>query len=141
MPELTQIPVLNATLNLCATICLLSGFISIKKKNEKIHKIFMVNALLFSTFFLGFYLYYHAHIGSKKFMEEGMVKIIYYIILFPHIILAAVMVPFILLTFYHAARKNWEVHKKFARITFPMWLYVSITGVLIYFMLYVWYPS
>lgn len=99
----------------------------------------MVSALVVSTLFLTCYLVYHYHAGSKKFPELGWIKTLYLVILIPHIILAAVMVPMILKTFWHAFKKEWESHKKIARLTFPIWMYVSITGVVIYFMLYHWF--
>ena len=100
----------------------------------------MVAALLVSAAFLTSYLIYHYHVPSKKFPELGFIKTIYLTILIPHIILAAAMVPMILKTFWHAYRQEWDKHKKIARITFPIWMYVSVTGVLVYFMLYVWFP-
>jgi uncharacterized membrane protein YozB (DUF420 family) len=134
--SLEQIPGLNASLNSLSTLCLILGFISIKKKKINLHKTLMALAFVFSAFFLGFYLYYHAHIGSKIFPDLGFIKTIYLIILIPHIILAAVMVPLIFATFYFGLKGNVTKHKKFAKITLPIWLYVSITGILIYLMLY-----
>ena len=139
MLSLAQIPALNACLNCIAALFLICGFISIKKKNKAAHKRFMILGFFFSILFLGFYLYYHFHAGSKKFPDLGWIKTLYLLILFPHIILATLMVPLILKTFYHAYKEDWEKHKKIAKITFPIWIYVSITGVLIYFMLYVWF--
>lgn len=134
-----QLPAFNATMNLLATICLGAGFIAIKKEKKELHKKLMITALIFSAIFLASYLVYHYHVGSKPFPDLGWIKTVYLIILVPHIILAAVMVPFILKTFYHAFREEWEKHKKAARIAFPMWMYVSITGVIIYMMLYQWF--
>ena len=139
MLTLSQIPALNATLNGTAGLFLLLGYFFIKKDKKEAHKWSMITAFFFSALFLGFYLYYHYHVGSKKFPDLGFIKTIYLVILFPHIVLATLMVPLILKTFYHAYKQEWEKHKKVARITFPIWIYVSITGVLIYFMLYVWY--
>jgi uncharacterized membrane protein YozB (DUF420 family) len=99
----------------------------------------MIAALVVSAGFLTSYLYYHSHVPSKKFPDLGLIKTIYLLILIPHIILAAVMVPMILKTFWHAYRQEWERHKKIARFTFPVWMYVSVTGVIVYFMLYRWY--
>jgi len=101
----------------------------------------MVSAFVFSTFFLGFYLYYHAHVGSKIFPDLGFIKTIYLVILIPHIILAAVMVPLIFGTFFYAIKGNFIKHKKWAKITLPIWLYVSVTGILIYLMLYRWFGT
>ncbi len=137
--KISDLPSLNALLNLCSTICLTFGYISIKKKNIEAHKKFMVSALIFSAFFLTGYLVYHYHHGSTKFPELGWIKTIYLIILIPHIILAAAMVPMIGFTFYFAFSGKFEKHKKIARITFPVWMYVSVTGVIIFLMLYQWF--
>jgi putative membrane protein len=139
--SLDQIPGLNASLNAASTFCLLAGFISVKNKKIALHKSLMVTAFIFSSFFLGFYLYYHAHVGSKVFPDLGIIKTIYLAILIPHIILAAVMVPLIFTTFFYALKGNFIKHKKWAKITLPIWLYVSITGILIYLMLYRWFGT
>ena len=139
MISLEEIPAINATLNAFSTFCLVAGFLSIKKKKISLHKTFMISAFIFSAFFLGFYLFYHAHVGSKAFPDLGFIKTIYLAILIPHIILAAVMVPLIFTTFYYAIRGNFLKHKKWAKITLPIWLYVSLTGILIYLMLYRWF--
>jgi putative membrane protein len=134
-----DLPTLNATLNSIAGVLLLSGYIAIKKGHKELHKKLMFSALLVSAAFLTSYLIYHYQVPSKKFPDLGIIKTIYLIILIPHIILAAVMVPMILKTFWHAWRQEWEKHKKIAKITFPIWMYVSVTGVLVYLMLYQWY--
>ncbi|MFP5457962.1 MAG: DUF420 domain-containing protein [Bacteriovoracia bacterium] len=139
---ITDLPALNATLNGIATLLLAAGYIAIRRGNKELHKKLMISALGVSALFLISYLIYHYHAGSKLFPELGWIKTIYLFILIPHIILAAVMVPMILKTFWHAFRQEWESHKKIARWTFPIWMYVSITGVLIYLMLYQWFvPS
>lgn len=137
--SISDLPSLNAAFNLVSTVCLISGYVFIKKKNTRAHKTCMLAALLFSAFFLTGYLVYHYHHGSTKFPDLGWIKVIYLIILIPHIILAAVMVPMIAVTFYFAFRQNWEKHQKIARITFPIWLYVSVTGVIIFLMIYHWF--
>ncbi len=135
--ETSNLPAFNATFNLLSTICLGAGFYFIRyKKNVENHKRAMFAALLFSTIFLGGYLTYHYQHGSQKFPDLGWIKTLYLCILIPHIILAAVMVPMIVVTFYHALKNNVEKHKRIARITFPIWMYVSVTGVVIYLMLY-----
>lgn len=139
MIELTQIPAINASFNSLATLCLIVGYILIKMGKKEAHKFTMILALFFSALFLGFYLYYHFHVPSKKFPDLGTIKTIYLGILFTHIILAVVMLPFIFKTFYHAFRSEFDKHKRIAKITYPMWLYVSFTGVIIYMMLYQWY--
>lgn len=134
-----DLPTLNASLNTVAAILLLSGYIAIKKGQRELHKKIMVSALVVSAAFLTSYLIYHYHVPSKKFPDLGWIKTVYLLILIPHIILAAVMVPMILKTFWHAFRGEWEKHKKIAKVTFPIWMYVSVTGVIVYFMLYRWF--
>jgi putative membrane protein len=134
-----DLPTLNASLNSIAAFLLLSGYIAIKKNQKILHRNLMISALLVSAAFLTSYLIYHYHVPSKKFPDLGWIKTVYLLILVPHIILAAVMVPMILKTFWHAYRQDWEKHKKIARLTFPIWMYVSVTGVIVYFMLYHWF--
>ena len=136
--ETSNLPAINATFNLLSTLCLAFGYYFIKKnpKDEKSHKTCMFMALAFSAIFLMGYLVYHYHHGSTKFPDLGWIKTLYLVILIPHIILAAVMVPMIVMTFAFAIRGNFHKHKKMARITFPIWMYVSVTGVVIYLMLY-----
>lgn len=134
-----DLPTLNASLNTIAGILLLSGYISIKLGKKTLHRNLMISALAVSAAFLTSYLIYHYHVPSKKFPDLGFIKTVYLLVLIPHIILAAVMVPMILKTFWHAYKQEWEKHKKIARITFPIWMYVSVTGVIVYFMLYHWY--
>lgn len=134
-----DLPTLNASLNTIAGILLLFGYISIKQGKKELHKRLMISALLVSAAFLTSYLIYHYHVPSKKFPDLGWIKTVYLVILIPHIILAAVMVPMILKTFWHAFRGEWEKHKKIAKITFPIWMYVSVTGVIVYLMLYQWF--
>lgn len=134
-----DLPTLNATLNSVATVFLLVGYISIKQGRREAHKRLMIGALVVSAAFLTSYLIYHYNVPSKKFPELGWIKTLYLLILIPHIILATVMVPMILKTFWHAYKEEWEKHKKIAKITFPIWIYVSITGVIVYFMLYQWF--
>lgn len=133
---ISNLPALNAFFNLLATICLVTGYYFIKKKDEQRHKACMISALVFSSIFLAGYLIYHINFGSTKFPELGWVKTLYLVILVPHIILAALMVPMIVMTFFYAFQNKREKHKKIAKITFPIWLYVSVTGVIIYIMLY-----
>ncbi len=136
--DTSNLPAINATFNLLSTLCLAFGFYFIKKtpRDETKHKICMFLALAFSTIFLMGYVTFHYHHGSTKFPDLGWIKTLYLIILVPHIILAVVMVPMIITTFVYALKGNFEKHKKIARITFPIWMYVSVTGVIIYLMLY-----
>lgn len=135
-------PLINACMNGLSMILLVLGFIAIKKeKNEAKHKKLMVAALCSSAAFLASYLTYHYTAGHNKITATGTLKTIYYLILFPHLILATAMVPMILKTFYHAFKDQREKHLKIARITFPIWLYVSFTGVVLYFFIYVIFPD
>ncbi len=134
-----QLPLINAVFNSLSTICLILGYYSIKKKRIETHKKFMISAFGFSSIFLVGYLTYHYHHGSSIFPELGWIKTLYLCILVPHVILAAVMVPPILITFYHGLKDNREKHRWWARITFPIWMYVSFTGVLIYLMVHQWF--
>ncbi len=115
------------------------GYYSIKKKREETHKRFMISAFIFSSIFLAGYLTYHYNHGGTKFPELGWIKTLYLTILIPHVLLAVIMVPLILITFYHAFKDNREKHRKMARITFPIWMYVSFTGVVIYLMVHQWF--
>ncbi|RLA65285.1 MAG: DUF420 domain-containing protein [Epsilonproteobacteria bacterium] len=139
MIDISNLPGINATLNSCSAICLVFGFWAIKNKKVEIHKKFMVSSFVFSAIFLSSYLYYHYQVGHTVFPGSGLIKTIYLIILIPHIVLAAVMVPMILATFYFALKGNFSAHKKIAKWTFPIWMYVSFSGILIYFMIYKWF--
>jgi uncharacterized membrane protein YozB (DUF420 family) len=99
----------------------------------------MLTALATSTLFLGSYLYYHAHVGSVRFAGTGWSRPVYFTILISHTILAAAIVPLVLVTLSRALRGHFPQHRKIARWTFPIWLYVSVTGVIVYFMLYRWF--
>lgn len=137
-----MLPVLNATLNGIASVCLLLGFYFIKSKQRERHKAAMLTAVTCSILFLTSYLVYHfGHAGLTRFTTEGWPKTLYFTILWTHTPLAALVAPLIVITLKRALKSNFTAHSKLARWTFPIWLYVSITGVLIYFMLYQWFPS
>lgn len=137
--SLQQIPTINACLNSLSFLCLVLGYGAIRKGHKDLHKKLMVSALFFSSLFLSFYLYYHYHFPTKKFPDLGFVKTIYLTILLTHTVLAVVMLPLIFITFRNAFKGNFVLHRKWARRAFPIWTYVSATGVLIYFMLYHWF--
>lgn len=99
----------------------------------------MISAFVFSSIFLVGYLTYHYYHGSTVFPDLGWIRTLYLLILIPHVLLAAIMVPFILITFFHAFKDNREKHRWWARITFPIWMYVSFTGVIIYLMIHQWF--
>lgn len=135
------LPHLNAALNSLSAVLLVCGFIFILRRNVTAHLASMIAAFVVSALFLVSYLIYHAHVGSTRFTGEGLVRPVYFFILITHIILAAVILPLILLTLRRAWRGEYARHRRIARWTFPLWLYVSVTGVIVYFMLYHLYPS
>lgn len=139
--SVTDLPLVNATLNSLCTGLLLAGWWFIKHERKQQHIICMASALATSAAFLACYLYYHYHVGSVKFTAQGPVRPIYFFILITHVILAAAIVPLVLLTVIPALRARFDRHRRWARWTLPLWLYVSVTGVLVYLMLYVWFPS
>lgn len=136
-----DLPALNAILNSTSAILLIVGLIMIRTKQINAHRFCMSSAFVTSSLFLISYLIYHYFHGSKKFPVEGTIKTIYLLILATHTVLAVVVLPFILTTFYRAINNQFMLHKKVARWTYPIWLYVSITGVVIYLMLYQLYPK
>jgi putative membrane protein len=130
-------PALNATLNSIATLFLLGGWFAIKKlKRQDLHKYAMVAALVCSAAFLACYLYYHYHTGHTTYEREGLIRYVYFFILMTHIPLAGLMVPFILAAVWFAFRGQYAKHLKIVRYLWPVWMYVSVTGVIIYVMLY-----
>ncbi|RUL87194.1 DUF420 domain-containing protein [Tautonia sociabilis] len=130
------LPALNATLNGSGAVLLLLGWFFIRAKQVKAHTIAQVTALAVSALFLACYLVYHAQVGSVKFPGVGLARPVYFSILLSHTVLAIAMVPMILVTVIRALRKRFDRHRVIAQVTFPIWLYVSITGVVIYLMLY-----
>ena len=139
--SVTDLPLVNATLNATSTLLLFAGWWFIKHERKGPHIVCMVSALAVSAAFLTSYLIYHYHVGSIRFTAQGLVRPIYFFILITHVILAGVIVPLILLTVIPALRARFDRHKKWARWTLPLWLYVSVTGVIVYLMLYIWWPS
>lgn len=135
----TDLPALNALLNSIATILLVAGWICIKTGRRDAHIGFMVSALAVSAAFLTSYLIYHYHVGSVPFQGTGGIRYVYFTILITHIILAIVNLPMIILTVIPAFRKRFDKHQRIARWTLPVWLYVSVTGVIVYLMCYIWF--
>ena len=138
--NLSDLPALNACLNGTSTILLTAGYIFIKRKNEKAHRNCMVAALVTSSLFLASYLYYHFHAGSTVFPQNWF-KPIYLVILLTHTVLAVVIVPLIIAAVVQAIRRRFESHKKITRWAWPLWMYVSVTGVVIYLLLYQIFPQ
>ena len=139
--SLDSLPTVNATLNALATCFIVAGFVHIKRGNKKAHIVCMVSALVVSAAFLTCYLIYHYAHPTTEFAHDGWPKTVYFLILFTHIPLAAAVVPMVLMTVIPALRQRFDRHKRVARWTLPVWLYVSVTGVLVYLMLYVWFPG
>jgi uncharacterized membrane protein YozB (DUF420 family) len=141
--SVSDLPALNAGLNAISTLLLLAGFIFIKSENKIAHRNCMVGAFSVSCVFLITYVLHKILVQGvhTPFGGEGFLKPLYYGMLISHIILAIVIVPLILVTMTHAIKGRFEKHRAWARWTFPLWFYVSVTGVLIYFMLYQWFPK
>ena len=131
-----QLPTLNAALNTLSAVFLCAGYFFIRSHNRDAHQRCMMAAIACSTLFLVSYLTYHFQVGSVGFKGQGWIRPVYFAILITHTILAAAVVPLVLVTFIRALRERFDAHRRIARWTFPIWLYVSITGVVIYLMLY-----
>lgn len=134
MELLPNIPHILAALNTLSAILVVTGYINIKNQNQAVHKTCMVSALLVSTIFMIFYLYYHAKVGYIPFAGQGDIRYFYFTLLASHVILAAIIFPMVLITAGLALRGKFKTHRHVARWTFPMWLYVSVSGVIIYVM-------
>ena len=134
--EITDLPALNATLNATSALCLTLGYIFIRRRDRVNHKRAMLTALGTSALFLVSYVIYHANVGSKPFPGQGPIRAVYLTILLTHIVLAAVIVPMALMTANRGLRARFDRHVALARWTLPLWMYVSVTGVVIYLMLY-----
>jgi uncharacterized membrane protein YozB (DUF420 family) len=133
---ISDLPALNATLNGIAAILLVTGYLFIKQGRRRQHQWCMLGALTTSALFLVSYVTYHLHAGSRPFPGQGPIRVVYFAILITHVILAAVIVPLALLTALRGLRSQFDKHVRIARWTFPVWVYVSVTGVVIYLMLY-----
>ena len=133
---LSSLPALNAALNATSAILLISGYIFIKRRNIAAHKFCMLSAFAASILFLASYLTYHYHAGIKPFTRQGPIRWVYFSILISHTSLAIAIVPLVLMTLSRAWKGAFERHARLARRTLPLWLYVSITGVVVYWMLF-----
>lgn len=139
--EISDLPAVDAVLNATSALLLTLGYIFIRRKNVTAHKVCMLSAFTTSTLFLVCYLIYHYHVGVTRFTGKGPVRWVYFSILGTHTALAVTIVPLVLTTLYRAWRERFDLHKRIARWTLPLWLYVSVTGVVVYWMLYHLYPS
>lgn len=129
------LPAVNATLNSISAILIVGGILSIKRRREIMHRNFMIGAFVSSTLFLLCYVYYHSLQGDTKFLGEGFIRPVYFFILISHIALSAVMLPLILSSMFFGLTNRRKSHRKVAKWTYPIWLYVSVTGVVIFFLL------
>jgi uncharacterized membrane protein YozB (DUF420 family) len=136
---LAWIPPLNAALNAACAVLLLCGLALILNKKIRLHRLCMISAFICSSVFLGFYLYFHFHAGIIRFGGHGWIRSVYFTILISHTILAVVIVPLVLITLTLGLRSDFGRHRGIAKWTLPLWLYVSITGVIVYWLLYVAY--
>ncbi len=136
MIPISYFPAIDATLNATSALLLTAGYVFIRRKNVQVHKACMLSAVVTSTLFLVCYVWYHAHHGVTRFGGQGVVRGFYLTLLASHTVLAAVIVPLVLVTLYRAWREMFDRHKRIARWTLPLWIYVSVTGVVVYWMLY-----
>jgi uncharacterized membrane protein YozB (DUF420 family) len=134
--EFAIFPKINAVLNGTSAVLLVVGRSYIKRGRMAAHRAVMISALVSSTLFLSSYLYYHAHVGSVHFPGQGWWRPLYFTILISHTLLAITIVPMVIITLNRALRERFDRHRAIARWTYPLWLYVAVTGVVIYFMLY-----
>ena len=136
MLSISDLPLVNASLNGLATVLLLVGYACIRRQRIAAHRAAMVSAFAASVLFLISYLVYHAHAGSKPFPGQGTVRVVYFTILITHIVLAATIPPLAGVTLWRAYKRRFDRHMRIARWTLPLWLYVSVTGIVVYWMLY-----
>jgi putative membrane protein len=136
MADYSIFPALNATLNGTSAILITTGRVLIARQQMRLHRAFMIAAVATSSFFLASYLYYHAHVGSVHFPGQGWARPVYFTILISHTLLAVAVVPLVLLSLSNGLRSRFDRHRRISRWTFPIWLYVSVTGVVVYIMLY-----
>jgi uncharacterized membrane protein YozB (DUF420 family) len=132
----SYLPAINAALNSASAVLLTAGYLFIRNKNVTAHKLCMLSALATSALFLTSYLVYHFQVGSVPFRGQGWIRTVYFTVLISHTILAVAVVPLVLVALARALKGSFERHKRVARWTLPLWLYVSITGVVVYWMLY-----
>jgi uncharacterized membrane protein YozB (DUF420 family) len=136
MISISDLPTVNAILNATSAVLITVGFVLIRRKRIGAHRACMIGAFCVSSLFLISYLTYHYYHGSTKFTGQGWIRPVYFSLLISHTTLAATIVPLVLITLYRALRERFDRHKRIARWTFPIWLYVSVTGVIVYLMLY-----
>lgn len=136
MIDVATLPTVNATLNACSGVLLVLGYWFIRQRNIPAHRACMLGAFGVSALFLVSYVIYHAQVGSKPFPGVGTIRTVYFAVLIPHVILAAFILPLAIVTLRRGLRMDVVRHRRIARWTLPIWLYVSVTGVIVYLMLY-----
>jgi putative membrane protein len=137
---ISDLPAINATLNGISTVFISAGWYWIRRNFWQRHVVCMVAALVSSTLFLAGYIVYHVNVGEKSSGYTGLIAAFYFPLLASHVLLAFVTLPLVILTLIPVFQRRWDRHRRIARWTMPIWLYVSVTGVLVYLMLYKWYP-
>ncbi len=140
MISISSLPGINASLNLVSTVFILMGWYFIRQGAWRLHLACMITAVISSTAFLAGYIVYHAHVGEKSSGYTGWLAAIYFPLLASHVLLAFVTVPLVIITLIQVFRRRWDRHRRIARWAIPIWLYVSVTGVVVYLMLYRWFP-
>lgn len=136
--SLSDLPALNATLNGISAVLLTTGWFLIKSRRIEAHRRCMISAFVTSALFLISYVVYHSQVGSKPFSGTGAMRTVYFAILIPHVVLAAAVLPLAIITLRRGLRRDDARHRRIARVTLPVWLFVSVTGVIVYLMLYRW---
>lgn len=134
--SISDLPALNATLNATSAVLLTIGWFLIRARHVEMHRRCMIAAFTTSSLFLVSYTVYHAHIGSKPYPGTGVLRTVYFSILIPHVVLAAAVLPLAIVTLRRGLRRDVRRHRRIARVTLPLWLFVSVTGVVVYLMLY-----
>lgn len=137
----SDLPLVNACLNTLTTVLLVAGFVQIQRGRQQAHGMLMAAAFITSSLFLVGYLVHKFTVGPTKFTGEGTIRVVYFTILLTHTVLAVINLPMVLRTIYLSVKGRYDEHKRLARWTFPIWMYVSVTGVLVYLFLYQWFPA
>ena len=132
----TDLPALNATLNAVSGVLLVTGYLMIRRGERAKHRACMIAALVVSALFLTSYVIYHLQVGSVPFRGTGLIRVVYFSVLIPHVILAVAILPLVIITVSRGLSARYDKHRAIARWTLPLWLYVSVTGVIVYLMLY-----
>ena len=140
MISVSDLPAVNAIFNGASAALLVAGYLAVRNRRVVLHRAVMLSALGTSILFLASYLFYHYHAGTTRFTATGWVRPLYFFILLTHTVLAVVIVPLVILTLHRALRSDFARHRRIARLTLPLWLYVSVTGIAVYLMLYQFFP-